>query len=413
MDNLTHTLIGVLVGEALHQAVPASTVLSDRARRATAITVMVVGGNLPDADVIYTQWAGSTLEYLLHHRGHTHTVVGALGLSLALFLTVRLWWRYRKIRPRPADTGFLAGLSVLATMLHIGLDFTNNYGVHPFWPIDDRWYYGDAVFIIEPLIWACAAALLFVVRGRVPRVLLALLLVVDLGLSWFSGYLPPLFAAVVTVVVLGLAAVSRFTPARVAVAGGLAAWLAVTATFVVTSRVAENRLEALLADRFPAARTLEVVLTPMPANPVCREVLAVQVTTDQYVVRRAFHSLAPGVVSAEGCADSYPMGGEGTARLAPSGQVSTTEIRWTGELALPIGQLAGLAGEYCAVDALLQFARAPFAAAQGDDWIVGDLRFDREPGLGLAEVEVGPGRDDCSTLPAPWTPPREDLLTGK
>jgi inner membrane protein len=197
------------------------------------------------------------------------------------------------------------------------------------------------------------------------------------------------------------------------VAGGIAVWLAVTATMVVTSRTAENRLEALLAERFPAARTLEVVLTPLPANPVCREVLAVQATAAQYVVRQAFHSLAPGWISAAECSDSYPMGGEGTAQLTPTAQVSTTEIRWSGELALPIGLLGELADEYCAVGALLQFARAPFAARQGGDWIVGDLRFDREPGLGLAEAEVGPGRDGCPQLPAPWTPPREDLLTGE
>src|ERR671917_337174 len=99
MDNVTHTLISVMVGEAVHRSMPPSAVLSDRARRNVAITVLAVGGNLPDADIIYTQWAGTTLDYLLHHRGHTHTVVGALGLSLVLFLAVVLWWRLRRVRP--------------------------------------------------------------------------------------------------------------------------------------------------------------------------------------------------------------------------------------------------------------------------------------------------------------------------
>jgi inner membrane protein len=412
MDNVTHTLISVLVGEAVHRSVPPSAVLSDRARRTVAITVMAVGGNLPDADVIYTGWAGTTLDYLLHHRGHTHTVVGSLGLSLLLFLVVRLWWRYRRVTPERADLGLLAGLAVLAPLLHITLDFTNSYGVHPFWPLDNRWYYGDAVFIVEPLLWACAAALLFVLPGRVMRVLIAVVLAAGLGLSWFSGFVPPSFAALLTVLTVGLVAVSRFASARAALASGVVAWLALTATFVVTARSAEGRFEDLLADRFPGARTLDVVLTPMPANPVCREVLAVQRTSDRYVVRRAFHSLAPGWVPADRCAELYPTGGEGTARFAPVARPSTREVRWTGELAVPVDLFATLAAEYCAVDALLQFARAPAATSTGAGWIVGDLRYDRESGLGLAEVEVGPSEDRCPRLPAPWTPPREDLLGG-
>jgi inner membrane protein len=54
MDNVTHTLISVLVGEAIHRSVPPSAILSDRARRGVAITVMAVGGNLPNADIIST-----------------------------------------------------------------------------------------------------------------------------------------------------------------------------------------------------------------------------------------------------------------------------------------------------------------------------------------------------------------------
>lgn len=119
MDNLTHTLISVLVAETVHRSLPPSAVLSDRARRGVAITVMAVGGNLPDADVIYTGWAGSTLDYLLHHRGHTHTVVGALGLSVLLFGAVWLWWLRRRVRPAARDVWFLAGVSILAPLLHI------------------------------------------------------------------------------------------------------------------------------------------------------------------------------------------------------------------------------------------------------------------------------------------------------
>ena len=85
---------------------------------------------------------------------------------------------------------------------------------------------------------------------------------------------------------------------------------------------------------------------------------------------------------------------------------------WIGELSLPAALPATLAQEYCAVGALMQFARVPWAAAQGDGWVVGDLRYDREPELGFAEVEVGPATDECPRRRPPWVPPREDLLDG-
>lgn len=61
---------------------------------------------------------------------------------------------------------------------------------------------------------------------------------------------------------------------------------------------------------------------------------------------------------------------------------------------------------------LFQLARVPYAVPRADGWTVGDLRYDREPGLGFAEVEVGPGADECPALPAPSVPLREELLDG-
>jgi inner membrane protein len=40
----------------------------------------------------------------------------------------------------------------LAGLTHILLDFTNNYGVRPFWPFSERWYSWDIVFIVEPIL---------------------------------------------------------------------------------------------------------------------------------------------------------------------------------------------------------------------------------------------------------------------
>ena len=40
----------------------------------------------------------------------------------------------------------------MPALTHILLDFTNNYGVRPFWPFWEKWYSWDIVFIIEPLL---------------------------------------------------------------------------------------------------------------------------------------------------------------------------------------------------------------------------------------------------------------------
>jgi inner membrane protein len=414
VDNITHTLISALVGEAVHRSTrapsSAPSSLTESRHRAVAIGVMVVGGNVPDLDLIYTTLAGGKLNYLLHHRGHTHTVVGVLIASLLLYAAVRLWWRHRKVEPSPADVRLLVVLAVVAPLLHLGLDFTNSYGVHPFWPLDDRWYHGDAVFIVEPLLWACAAPLLFLLRNRVLRAAVAVVLVAGVGLVWGSGLVPAAFALLVTALTVGLAVVGRQASARTALAGGIGAWLALTALFVATGRAADARVDAVLAGSFPAARTLDTVLTPMPANPVCREVLTAAVEGDRYIVRSGTHSLLPSWLPAERCAQ-LGLGGTPTAPLVATA-ASTPETAWVGELSMPRSLPATLAHDYCAASALFQFARVPYAVPRADGWVVGDLRFDREPGLGLAEIEVGPGADECPAHRPPWVAPRQDLLDG-
>jgi inner membrane protein len=52
----------------------------------------------------------------------------------------------------PPRWGLLFGFACLAGLSHILLDFTNNYGVRPFWPFSERWYSWDIVFIVEPVL---------------------------------------------------------------------------------------------------------------------------------------------------------------------------------------------------------------------------------------------------------------------
>jgi inner membrane protein len=88
-------------------------------------------------------------------------------------------------------------------------------------------------------------------------------------------------------------------------------------------------------------------------------------------------------------------------------------MAWVGELSIAQDVPATLAKDYCAMGALLQFARVPWAVPRSDGWLAGDLRFDREPELGFTEIEVSPSADDCPGHRPPWVPPRLDLLDGR
>src|SRR5688572_22760011 len=119
--------------------------MDDGRSRRLFLAAGVIASNLPDIDLVYTGIAPAPLGYLLHHRGHTHTVVGlvAQGLLIAAFALVPPLRR----AIRAAGSARFAALVAASLGLHVVLDSWNTYGVHPFWPADARWFYGDAVFI--------------------------------------------------------------------------------------------------------------------------------------------------------------------------------------------------------------------------------------------------------------------------
>ena len=147
MDNFTHTLTAVALSH---------TGLSRKTRFAT-LTV-IVGANLPDADVV--TWAASTATYLHYHRGITHSLVGVAVLGALTGLTAYALGR----RAVPGKTGrrakavWLVVCGLAGTFSHILLDFTNAYGIRPFMPFNGQWYAWDIVFIVDPVLLLLLAA---------------------------------------------------------------------------------------------------------------------------------------------------------------------------------------------------------------------------------------------------------------
>lgn len=409
MDNITHTLIGALIGESIARTTrDDSRGLPNEVRRNLLVATSAIGSNLPDVDLFYS-FIGGKINYLLQHRGYSHTIIGALLLAVATFAIARWILGRRGHVPSSQDLAWLAGVLVITPLLHIGMDFTNNYGVHPFWPLVDRWFYGDAVFIAEPLLWAACAPLVFTFRSKLARFIVAAVLAIGIGLALFTGLVPLLPAIVLIILIAAMLLLGWRAKSSIALVGGIALWLGVTVMFAVSSQLAARRVEALAATTFPGARSIDHVLTPMPANPLCWEVMLVQTQDAAVVARRMMLALAPSLIPADGCL-SRSLDLPSTAPLVRVQANDSAELHWYGEVATGIEGLKSRVAMDCEAAAAMRFIRVPWLATVGLDRVLGDLRYDREKGLGFAEVALHDPPGPCPRLVPDWRPPRADLL---
>ena len=157
MDNLTHSLVGLTAARAgLDKLSPGATLLC------------VLAANSPDSDVAIMLF-GDRWDYLQHHRGITHSIIGTAFLALLLPLIFygvdRLWARVRGHTPKTKFRGLLIA-SVIVSATHPLLDWTNNYGVRPLLPWSPRWFYGDLVFIIDPFLWVVLGGAAFLLASK-------------------------------------------------------------------------------------------------------------------------------------------------------------------------------------------------------------------------------------------------------
>lgn len=142
MDNLTHTLTGICLSRAG---------FNRKTRWATV--ALVIGSNLPDADLVQSLWSHRT--YLEYHRAITHSLLGMTVLSVAL--TGVLILAAPALKPRqgapPLDRGWLLACCAVGVFGHGLLDFTNAYGIRPFLPFQGKWYAWDIMPILDPILW--------------------------------------------------------------------------------------------------------------------------------------------------------------------------------------------------------------------------------------------------------------------
>ena len=184
MEPITHLMTGACLARA-----------GLNRKAAYATLAMTIAAEVPDLD---TLWAiRGPIASFQHHRGITHTFFGIPFEGLVVVGAVWLFhrWRVRRAQalptplivqdpladqpvPRPITVApqrwvLLYGFVLLALLSHILLDWTNNYGVRPFFPFNPRWYAGSIVFIFEPVLFAAlligltAPALFGLIAGEV------------------------------------------------------------------------------------------------------------------------------------------------------------------------------------------------------------------------------------------------------
>ncbi len=144
MEPVTHFLTGACLGRA-----------GLNRKSGLATLTLTLAAEAPDLDIL-GRFKGATFNFA-HHRGFTHSFLGVPLDAIAVVGFVYLVWRLRGKRTNNPDLpprwGVLFLYACIAGLSHILLDFTNNYGVRPFWPFSERWYSWDIVFIFEPVMF--------------------------------------------------------------------------------------------------------------------------------------------------------------------------------------------------------------------------------------------------------------------
>ncbi|MGE3474388.1 MAG: metal-dependent hydrolase [Rhodospirillaceae bacterium] len=194
MDNLAHTLAGAALGQA-----------GLKKKTGLGMATLMIAANLPDIDGVTMFMERGSLYF---RRGWTHgpiaLVVLPLLLAAAMFAFDR-WQARRGKRPAaraPVHFGWLVGLAYIGTLLHPLMDFLNTYGIRCLMPFSERWFYGDALFIIDLWVWGALAVGVWLSRrkerwrgGDHPKpAVIALVVVVTyvsamgIGGVWVEGY---------------------------------------------------------------------------------------------------------------------------------------------------------------------------------------------------------------------------------
>lgn len=163
MDNLTHSLVGAVLGQA-----------GLKKKTGLAMPALIIGANLPDVDAACFFWLEGT-EHLGFRRGITHGPPAMVLLPLVLaglLWGFDRWQEKRGKRPEgrlPVHFGWLYALAFIGCLSHPFFDWLNVYGIRLLEPFSSQWFYGDTLFIIDVWLWALLVGSLWWSRRQEKR----------------------------------------------------------------------------------------------------------------------------------------------------------------------------------------------------------------------------------------------------
>jgi|SRR5580704_5688842 inner membrane protein len=135
MDNLTHSLTGLMLSQAgLNRFYPQATLL------------LIVSANIPDIDIVAI--ARGPLYYFEQHRGITHSIAALPVMALLSALVACAFARTMR--------GWLVawGIACIGVASHLLLDWTNTYGIRLFLPFSSQYLHLDLINLFDLVIWA-------------------------------------------------------------------------------------------------------------------------------------------------------------------------------------------------------------------------------------------------------------------
>ena len=394
MDNVTHAFVGAAMAEC---AMPAD---ASRRTRLGLMAVGVIGANAPDVDLLYTRITEAPLGYLLHHRGHTHTLPGLALLAMLIWTGVWLLRRNSGDAPLARRRWMLLIAAALAS--HLLMDGANSYGTHPFYPFSGRWLYLDSVFVVEPWLWIVLGTTLAMNAARRWRIVLTALMVLLIGGAGGVGLLHPAMVIVMPAAALAAAYATRSWERGRRAFTALAAVALMFLVMPFVARAANASARHLLAEA--DGRVIDVVTNANPGVPWCWSVLTLQHAGEgpagALVARRGTLSLLPGLWPASACASTRLTGQAGAAPAASSA------VAWHQRWQTDLGELRALFAGNCRVRAWLQFGRVPYI----EDGAVADLRFESPARANFTRMPLDPSLPGCPAYVTDWEPPRRDVL---
>lgn len=138
MDTVTHTLFGLVIYQSINK-----DQMSQSMKRSLLLTSLV-GSQIPDIDVV-SQWWDVNGQYLMWHRGITHSIFLVPLWALLIRAICYVIWRVRESK--------IYWIGLLAVFLHITIDNFNAWGTGYFEPISQKRIALGTVPIVDFVIW--------------------------------------------------------------------------------------------------------------------------------------------------------------------------------------------------------------------------------------------------------------------